>query len=102
MTNQQTCPASTTPPAFAIPFDGEGPTISFFPFPDYGCFLGVTKDYDGQPHGWVDTLWFCPMNADGTADQDNVGEVENIEGMDLGVVNRFFGSAFDSADFYGR
>jgi hypothetical protein len=86
-------------PAFKIPFDGEGPNIDFYAWPESGSFLGVSTEHAPRH---AETLWFCPMNADGTADKDNVGEVENIEGIDLDEVNRFFGSAFLPGHFMGR
>lgn len=73
-------------------------TFRMFPWPSGGCFLGVMRDSSGAQA----VLMSCPMNADGSPDTDNVGDVENIEGLDLGPVNAFFGTAFTDDQFCGR
>lgn len=65
----------------------------FYAFPACGSFLGVSDD---------GVLLHCPMNADGTPDKENIGGVENAEGIDFADVNAVFGTSFSAADFGGR
>lgn len=81
---------------FQLAVDGDE-TILMHAWPETGSYLGVLRDvYEEQP-----VLFHCPMNADGSPDRDNAGDVENIEGLDLAAVNAFFGTAFTPDQFEG-
>jgi len=73
--------------------------VAYFAFPAAGSFLGVGK---GEGQRKRQTLFACPMNADGTPDKEGDCEVENAEGIDFADVNALFGTSFTSNDFYGR
>jgi len=83
-------------PAFFATIDGDT-RLPFYPWPEAGCFLAVLQD-----RGERAVLFSCPMWADGTPDMDNIADVENIEGLDLAQVNRFFQTDFEPSEFAGR
>lgn len=72
--------------------------VPFFAYPRAGCFLGfAVQDGSGRK-----LLLYCPMNADGTADKENVGEVVNPEGLDFTEVNNLLLADFLPEQFPGR
>jgi hypothetical protein len=68
---------------------------------EHGCFVALSQDKD--------TIFWCPMNADGSAERDeddpkhmNWGEVTAPDTEFLRAVNSKFGTSFKLADFAGR
>jgi hypothetical protein len=85
-------------------FVAEG--VAFFAYPQGGSFMGVRRGDESRsstlsaPRRRV--LLHVPMNADGTPDMENLGEVENPEGIHFDELNGVLGSDFDESEFAGR
>lgn len=73
--------------------------LVYVAFKEAGCYLAVGR---GEGQRTRRTLFYCPMNADGTPDRDSWGEVENPEGINFAEVNSIFGASFSADQFYRR
>ena len=62
----------------------------FIAFPEFGCYWGIVVDVMIDSTNDL-VLFFCPMNADGTPDKENIGEVELLGEDQMKVAKEFFG-----------